>query len=138
MGKMIVLLSMVFMHIVDDYYLQGILASMKQKSWWKEHYPQDMYKYDYLLALLMHSFSWAFCINIPVVIYGYLIGNIWDGSISWGSNISIALFTVLFIINCITHSLVDNAKANKLKINLWQDQVIHLCQILITWAVMIA
>lgn len=30
------ILTMIFMHIIDDYCLQGILASMKQKSWWTE------------------------------------------------------------------------------------------------------
>ena len=34
MSKIFILLFMIMMHIVDDYYLQGILASMKQKSWW--------------------------------------------------------------------------------------------------------
>lgn len=28
------LLLMIFAHIIDDYYLQGILAHMKQKVWW--------------------------------------------------------------------------------------------------------
>ena len=31
--KVFVLLGMVFAHIVDDYYLQGWLASTKQKDW---------------------------------------------------------------------------------------------------------
>ena len=34
MIEIFMLLFMVFLHIVDDYYLQGILASMKQKQWW--------------------------------------------------------------------------------------------------------
>ena len=41
-----ILFVMVFGHIVDDYYLQGILASMKQKSWWKENAPDKMYEKD--------------------------------------------------------------------------------------------
>lgn len=32
-----VLLAMVFCHIVDDYYLQGWLASAKQRKWWEEN-----------------------------------------------------------------------------------------------------
>ena len=39
---------MIFCHIVDDYYLQGKLASMKQKSWWEKNAPDRLYKYDYL------------------------------------------------------------------------------------------
>ena len=34
MNKMFCLLLMIFLHIIDDYKLQGILASMKQKNWW--------------------------------------------------------------------------------------------------------
>ena len=34
-------ISMIFMHILDDYCLQGILASMKQKEWWRK---QEQYK----------------------------------------------------------------------------------------------
>ena len=64
-----VLMWMLFMHIVDDYYLQGILAKMKQKSWWKDNAPQDIYKNDYIVALIMHSISWAFCIMLPLAVY---------------------------------------------------------------------
>ena len=32
MYKILLLLAMIFLHIVDDYYLQGWLASAKQKS----------------------------------------------------------------------------------------------------------
>ena len=62
-----VLLFMIFFHIIDDWVLQGKLGQMKQKSWWREH-PEykDMYKYDYLVALLTHSFSWTFMIMLPV------------------------------------------------------------------------
>lgn len=35
--KTILLLTMLFCHIVDDYYLQGWLASAKQKSWWEKN-----------------------------------------------------------------------------------------------------
>ena len=31
--EIFMLISMLFCHIIDDYCLQGILASMKQKSW---------------------------------------------------------------------------------------------------------
>ena len=55
MSKIFILLFMIMMHIVDDYYLQGILASMKQKSWWKKQANyKDKYSNDYLIALMMH------------------------------------------------------------------------------------
>ena len=61
-----ILLTMIFLHIVDDYYLQGILAQMKQKKFWKEQAPDEKYKYDYIWALIMHGFSWAFMIMLPL------------------------------------------------------------------------
>ena len=56
----ILLLSMIFCHIVDDYYLQGFLASAKQKSWWEKNLPNKLYKNDYIIALFEHAFSWTF------------------------------------------------------------------------------
>ena len=65
---------MIFCHIVDDYKLQGILASMKQKDWWVEQIGfTKLYKYDYIVALLVHSFSWSFMILLPFFIPHLLI-----------------------------------------------------------------
>ena len=48
MKSVLILFAMIFCHIVDDYYLQGILASMKQKAWWqKQESYCEKYKYDY-------------------------------------------------------------------------------------------
>lgn len=66
--KIFILFTMIFCHIVDDYYLQGWLASAKQKSWWEKNAPGKLYKYDYLAALFMHSFSWSFMIMLPPTI----------------------------------------------------------------------
>ena len=60
--KIVILIVMFFCHIVDDYYLQGCLANMKQKSWWQIHTSNKLYKYDYIMALLEHAFSWSFMI----------------------------------------------------------------------------
>lgn len=116
-----VLLLMVFFHIVDDYYLQAIspLASMKQRSWWEKHYPQKLYKYDYLVALLMHSMSWAFMVMLPISIYR-----------SWDID---GTFILLFIVNTSVHAFVDHMKANWLLINLIIDQSFHMVQILSTF-----
>lgn len=119
MGNVFVLLSMIFLHIVDDYYLQGILASMKQKSWWEENAPQRLYKYDYVVALIMHSLSWAFMIMLPIAIKAQL-------------NVGIG-FVCIFSFNAIVHGIVDDLKANKLKINLITDQAIHIIQIVTTF-----
>lgn len=120
--KLLILFIMVFCHIVDDYYLQGILSSMKQKKWWKENAPDEIYKYDYLMALFMHSFSWAFMIMIAPTIYCFILLPQFLYAIPF-----------IFITNLVIHFIIDNEKANKLSINLVQDQIIHLAQIFTTW-----
>ena len=115
-----IFLTMIFLHIVDDYYLQSILAQMKQKKFWKEQAPDELYKYDYIWALIMHAFSWTFMIMLPLIFV---------------SPISPA-FYVIFVVNLAVHAYVDNLKANKHKINLWQDQLIHLAQIILTFIIL--
>lgn len=116
----IVLFSMIFFHILDDFCLQGIMASMKQKSWWQKDPvgSRPKYKNDYIAALFAHSFSWAFMIMIPVMICGQ-----WEWPI--------------LIANMLTHAVIDNAKANKFQINLIQDQTYHLIQIIATWLIFV-
>ncbi len=129
MYKILLLLAMIFLHIVDDYYLQGWLASAKQKSYWEQNAPDKLYKHDYIMALFMHSFSWAFMIMaVPSV---YTLINTTNTN---NASLVIALF---FLINLSIHMVVDNSKANLKKINLVQDQLCHLVQILITWVVFV-
>lgn len=125
MSKLFVLMLMVFCHIVDDYYLQAIgpLASMKQRKWWEDNYPQRLYKFDYLVALTMHSLSWAFMVMLPIAVY-------------YECDISTA-FAVVFTMNAIIHSVVDNLKANMFVINLITDQFIHVLQIVVSFLILI-
>lgn len=125
MIEVILLLSMLFCHIVDDYYLQGFLASAKQRSWWEKNYPDSLYKKDYLIALIEHAFSWTFMVHLPIIIT-MLVNKTY---------INVWLFFLLFIGNWIIHAVTDNVKANKKKINLIQDQMIHIVQIIITWII---
>lgn len=119
MNNIFLLLLMMFCHIVDDYYLQGWLASAKQKKWWEENAPQKLYEYDYLWALLMHSFSWSFMIMLPI----FFVSNFQVT----GTMLSFFLWNILI------HAFTDNLKANEFKLNLWHDQLIHMCQIGVTW-----
>lgn len=122
MNNVFIILAMIFCHIVDDYYLQDCLASMKQKKWWQENAPQKLYKYDYIVALIMHSMSWSFMIMLPI-------------AISMNFDVSI-IFAIVFVGNTIIHAVVDDLKANKLKINLIVDQSIHILQIIITYVIL--
>ena len=116
-----ILILMFFAHIVDDYYLQGWLASAKQKKWWKNNAPDKLYKFDYIMALFCHTLSWSIMIFLPILIYS-LINNV---NLNW--------FYLAIPINLIIHAIVDDLKANKFKINLIVDQSIHFIQIIITW-----
>lgn len=111
------LLTMIFLHIVDDYYLQGILAQMKQKKFWRKYAPDEMYKYDYIWALLMHAFSWTFMVMLPLAL-----------------TIPVTpAFYIFFFLNVVIHAFVDDAKANRKIFNLWEDQSMHLLQIIVTF-----
>lgn len=114
-----ILLTMFFAHIVDDYYLQGWLASAKQKKWWKENAPSFLYRHDYIMALMCHAFSWTFMIMLPLALH---------------TNFDLGWFYLAYPVNMIIHAFVDNLKANKMKINLVKDQLIHFGQILVTFS----
>lgn len=118
---MFIVLLMIFLHIVDDYHLQGILANMKQKKWWEDNAPSKQYKHDWIIALILHSFSWSFSIMLPIALYlRFKVG---------------LAFLVVLLVNTTIHAIVDDLKANRFKLNLTADQSIHLLQIFITAAI---
>jgi hypothetical protein len=43
----------------------------------------------------------------------------------------------ILLANMFTHAAIDDAKANKMQINLIQDQTCHLIQILMTWLIFV-
>ena len=109
---------MVFMHVIADYNLQGWLASAKQKSYWKENYPdKEMYNNDWIMALMMHSFTWSFMILIPLIYYKYDAES----------------YLIALVVNTVIHFFVDDLKCNRFKISLYTDQTAHLLQIVFTW-----
>ena len=115
-----ILLFMILLHIIDDFVLQPIsLSNLKQKKWWKkqEGY-SDKYKDDYKVALAIHSISWSIMIHIPLVIMFPSLGQL--------------VLLISFIVNAVIHYYIDDLKANKLKINLFEDQMVHFWQICTT------
>ena len=113
---------MIFLHIIDDFRLQGNLANFKQKQCWMDNYPSELYKHDYFTCLIIHSFSWSFMIMLPLFTVYYSELNI--------------LHIILFIVNILVHAIIDDVKANSLKISLTTDQLLHLCQIVVTWLIL--
>lgn len=124
-NRIIILFIMIFLHIVDDYYLQGCLAQLKQKSWWSTNAVDAMYKNDYKIALIVHGFSWAFMTHIPLLLQGQY----------WQDEGYLIFVIIAIVFNAIIHAFVDNLKANKKIINLVQDQTYHFIQLFFTWSV---
>lgn len=118
-----ILLFMILLHIIDDFVLQPIsLSNLKQKKWWeKQEGYSDKYKDDYKVALAIHSISWSIMIHIPLVIMFPSLGQL--------------ALLISFIVNAVIHYFIDDLKANKLKINLFEDQMVHFCQICTTLSV---
>lgn len=126
--RLLILFIMIFCHLIDDYKLQGILANMKQRKWWKENANKDLYQNDYKMALIEHAFSWSFTITLPFLVIAFIQNN----------ELLAVLLIVRYIINTAIHAFVDDLKANKFKINLVEDQLIHLLQIISTWIILTA
>ena len=122
---LILLLAMLFCHIVDDYYLQGVLGQLKQRQWWIQNAPDAIYENDYKVALMEHALSWTCCIHIPIAAHIAYCGWSYD---------EIA-FLIVFVVDWLIHAVVDDLKANKHKINLMQDQAIHIIQVIVTWII---
>lgn len=124
----LLLMTMIFFHIIADFNIQGILAQMKQKSFYDQYrYRVNLYRYDHIVALLMHSFSWTFMIHIPGIMYLILMGKWSMFENEW------TVYLIFFIVHMIMHALTDHAKANWYLINLVMDQTIHILQIIIIW-----
>ena len=118
-----IVLFMILFHIIDDFVLQPIsLSNLKQKKWWeKQEGYSDKYKDDYKVALAIHSISWSIMIHIPLVIMFSSLGQL--------------ALLISFIVNAVIHYFIDDLKANKLKINLFEDQMVHFCQIFTTLSI---
>lgn len=122
MISVLIVLAMAYMHIIDDYCLQGVLANLKQKSWWLKNVPDPKCWDDWGIALCMHAMSWSVSISLPIIVYGMYTGN----------HAKVVGVLCLLPVNFIVHALVDHLKCNMHKINLWIDQTIHLFQIACT------
>ena len=135
--KLFILLAMIFLNIVDDYYLQGgnsILWQFKQKEFWDKEFSGDtktrehhLYRHDYKVALLTHAFSWTFMVHIPIIAW-MLYRGITHPS-------AMILFAAIFVLMWIAHAVTDNEKANHKTISLKTDQLIHMLQIMIVWMI---
>ena len=134
--KIFILFIMLLMHYIEDFHLQGCLANLKQKKWWEKqmsdndmrsHYvlEHSIYRNDYKMSLFAHSIENALFVMLPLIVdmliseFKHCLQNTWI----------LFIPSVLFI--CVSHYFIDDLKANEMKINLVQDQLYHLCIILL-------
>lgn len=115
------ILIMLLLHFFSDFTLQGLLIELKQKKWWEEMLPKyglkdlGKYRYDYIAGITCHSLYWALITFLPLISY-----EVWPG---------------IVITQAIAHGIIDDLKANRGKLNLIEDQLLHLAQIVITWLI---
>ena len=119
MSAILLLVLMVALHTIEDFHVQGIMAQMKQRSWWVNNAPSPKYRYDHLPVILLHGLEWAVFVSLPLM---------------WASDWSLPdWFCALIAAMGLVHSVIDHLKANMLKINLVQGQALHMVQIAIIW-----
>lgn len=110
------IILMILGHLLSDYTLQGWLANAKQIKWWMDNAPWDKdnkYRNDWIAGLVCHSLYWSILTFLP------LYHDKW--------------FVPAVLVNAFIHAVVDHMKCNRLSINLWQDQLFHLAQIVVTY-----
>ena len=122
-----ILLLMLFCHVIDDFVLQTqSLNVLKCKGNWDlNNYVNKsldgLYDHDYLMALFVHSLSWAIAIHLPIM---FLM------------DIRTPILFISVAINLVIHFIVDDLKANKRKLNLVHDQLIHFAQVFLTFIIL--
>lgn len=134
MDKFLVLMCMLAAHVFADYFLQGVMAQMKQRNWWRlqvKDYDKSIYRNDHKAVLLNHSFQWSFVVLLPVLYDIYYK--------AWGFEPfaikTVSIYIGLIVMNTFVHYKIDNLKANKNAISLVTDQLVHFAQIVVTWLV---
>lgn len=123
MSKQFVLTLMVFCHIMNDYCLQTLLISLKQRLQWTKGEFSGSYKNGYASTLLTRGFSWAFIIMFPVVVF-------------YRFNMPLT-FYILLITNCLIYAYIDDLEAGKHKISTTTNQSLHITQLVITFIALI-
>ena len=118
-----ILILMILAHLLADYTLQGWLAQAKARKYW-ENSPKKN-RYDHMAALICHGVMWAILVGLPPIM-ATLLWGVGTADLLW-------LFYLFVPANAFAHCCIDHCKATCGAINLWQDQLLHLAQILIWW-----
>ena len=129
----VLIISMLVLHVIADFHLQGCLADLKQKRWWMDNVFSKgfnhKYDKDYLAALAMHGLEWSIIVHIPVFWLA------WTHLPDTSTRYLILLASVL--IQAVLHAVIDDLKCNRYKLNLIQDQMLHIGQLILIYLTLI-
>lgn len=142
MYGLLMIFSMIFLHVIDDFN-QGIMAELKQKKNWElpDLDRKNIYKSDWIPVLLLHGFKWSVSVHIPIILYhvfhNNIIFNISNKTIAQDICDRLILEVLIYsiVISGLVHSVIDHLKCNEYKINLVTDQLLHLIQIIIIFII---
>ena len=125
--KVFIFIAMILLHILEDFHLQGILANMKQKSWWQSEcvklgitYESSKYRRDHVVSLIVHALENSIFITLPLIIDSLIA--------TFTTNLNNCLFigwAFIIFANTVVHAFIDNFKCNSKGINLIIDQLLH-------------
>lgn len=131
--KAFIFIAMVLLHILEDFHLQGILANMKQKSWWQSEcvklgitYESSKYRRDHVVSLIVHALENSIFITLPLIIDGLIA--------TFTTNPNNSLFigwAFIIFANTVVHAIIDDFKCNSKGINLIVDQILHFIFIIL-------
>lgn len=114
-----ILLSIIFCHVIADFHIQNsFMAKFKQKEEWRGYGKE--YADDWIAVLAVHAFSWSFFTFLPLLYYVYT------------KDITFSIWAIVVGVNAVIHFIVDDQKCNRFKIDLIQDQGLHIIQIVLT------
>jgi len=118
-------LLVLLLHFIADFNLQlgAGLDKFKSVDWWRKIMGETIwgtadeqfrkYKHDYKVAMAIHSVVWALVTFAPCI---------------WLCTSAKAMLSILAV-NAVAHYYIDNLKANRYRLNLVQDQILHLLQV---------
>lgn len=108
---------MILCHIIEDFHIQGVMANMKQKSFWNPY--GEKYADDWKPVIILHGMEWAMLTSMPCLVMSWFDVPMW--------------FVLVIVTMGLLHAYIDHLKANVGKINLITDQTLHMCQIMIIY-----
>lgn len=144
MKYILLFIACYFTNILEVYHIQGSLTNMRMQKWWEESLNKkylcknikvdqpEVWKMDknsWIPCLIAHAFEWTFCSILPLAIYGYANYHFENTFFWW-------IFIAVFFGNVILHYVIDIFRTHVTKITWFQDQLLHLVQIIIMIAIL--